>query len=315
MSKQYDLPADAVWFITGGSSGIGKAFLNHLSRTSYRVVAVARQLSALDYIPESTNVLKVILDVTSPTAIRAAVAKTVDKFGRIDVLVNNVAYSLLGDTETTTDEEARLLFDTNFWGATSLIREVVRVMRQDNPKTGQIGGVIGFMSSTGARVAFPGGSYYYATRFAMEGFMESFQAEVSPAWNIHFMIAEPGGVKTDYLQKSVVLTERHPAYGDDPAGATNQLLDMLKNKAMVETFPEPDTLVEVIIDTVKNGIDGLGIPLRLPLGADSWTMLNGNLAKSMKDHQALKTTAFRTTSDAGALGELGKALEGSAGSK
>lgn len=149
--------------VTGGSSGIGKAFLTHLSGTSYRIVAVARQLSALEYIPDSPNVLKVLLDVTSPTAIRAAVAKTVEKFGRIDVLVNNVAYSLLGDTETTTDEQARHLFETNFWGAATLIREVVRVMREDNPKTGQIGGVVGFMSSAGAHVAFPGGSYYYAT--------------------------------------------------------------------------------------------------------------------------------------------------------
>lgn len=142
--------------------------------------------------------------------------------------------------------------------------------------------------------------------------MESFQAEVSPAWNIHFMTAEPGGVKTDYLQKSVVLTERHPAYADDPAGATNHLLGMLKNKAMIDTFPEPEKLVKVIVDTVKNGIDGLGIPLRLPLGADSWSMINGSLAKSVKDHEALKTTAFRTTSDPGALEELERALGGSA---
>lgn len=124
---------------------------------------MARQLSALEYLPESPNVLKVTLDVTSPTAIKAAVARTVERFGRIDVLVNNVAYSLLGDTETTTDEGARQLFETNFWGAANLIREVVRVMREENPKTGQIGGVVGFMNSTGARVALPGGSYYYAT--------------------------------------------------------------------------------------------------------------------------------------------------------
>lgn len=144
----------------------------------------------------------------------------------------------------------------------------------------------------------------------MAGFMESFQAEVSPAWNIHFITAEPGGVKTDYMQKSVVLAERHPAYADDPAGATNHLLGMMKNKAMIDNFPEPERLVEVIVDAVKNGIDGLGIPLRLPLGADSWSLINGSLAKSVKDHGALKTTAFRTLSDAGALGELAKALQG-----
>jgi NAD(P)-dependent dehydrogenase (short-subunit alcohol dehydrogenase family) len=93
----------------------------------------------------------------------AAVAESIEKFSRIDVLINNVAYSLLGDTESTTDEQARHLFETNFWGAANLTREAVRVMREENPKTGQIGGVIVFMSSAGARVAFPGGTYYYAT--------------------------------------------------------------------------------------------------------------------------------------------------------
>lgn len=151
--------------MTGGSSGIGKAFLTLLSsNTTYRLVAVARQLSALDYLPDTPNILKVIMDVTSPSAIQAAVAKTVEKFGRIDVLINNVAYSLFGDTESTTDEQARKLFETNFWGAANLMRAVVRVMREENPKSGgQIGGVVVFMSAAGARVAIPGGAYYYAT--------------------------------------------------------------------------------------------------------------------------------------------------------
>ena len=151
--------------MTGGSSGIGKAFLTLLSsKAAYRLVAVARQISALDYLPDSPSVLKVTMDVTSPTAIQAAVAKAVDKFGRIDALINNVAYSLLGDTESTTDSQARKLFETNFWGAANLMREVVRVMREENPNSGgQIGGAVVFMSSAGARVAFPGGAYYYAT--------------------------------------------------------------------------------------------------------------------------------------------------------
>lgn len=139
--------------------------------------------------------------------------------------------------------------------------------------------------------------------------MESFQAEVSPAWNIHFTSAQPGGVKTDYLQKSVVVTERHPAYSNDPAGATNAMLGMLQNKEILEKFAGPEKLVEVVVDTVKNGIEGLGIPLRLPLGADSWTIINGSLGKSVRDHEALKTTAFKTSVEGQSLGGLEKLLD------
>lgn len=142
----------------------------------------------------------------------------------------------------------------------------------------------------------------------MEGFMESFQNELSPGWNIHFMTAEPGGVKTDYLQKSVIVTERHPAYANDPAGATNRMLGMLQNKEITEKFAGPEKLVQVVVDTVRDGIEGLGIPLRLPLGADSWTILEGSLGKAVKEHEALKATAFKTSIEGQSFAGLEKLL-------
>jgi len=143
----------------------------------------------------------------------------------------------------------------------------------------------------------------------MEGFMESFQNEVNPAWNIHFMTAEPGGVKTDYLQKSVVVTDRHPAYAKEPAGATNHMLGMMANKEMINKFAGPEKLVQVVVDTVRDGIEGLGIPLRLPLGADSWTILQGSLGKAVTDHEALKATAFKTSIEGQSLAGLVKLLD------
>jgi NAD(P)-dependent dehydrogenase (short-subunit alcohol dehydrogenase family) len=102
------------------------------------------------------------MDVTSSKAIEDAVQRATDSFGRIDVVINNAAYSLLGDTEATTDQQARTLFETVFWGAATMSREAVRVMREVNPKTGSIGGIILYMSTPGDRVALPGGSYYFA---------------------------------------------------------------------------------------------------------------------------------------------------------
>jgi NAD(P)-dependent dehydrogenase (short-subunit alcohol dehydrogenase family) len=142
---------------------MGKAFATYLSKSPYRLVATARTISALDYLQDTPNIHKLTLDIVSPSAIQEAVSRTLDVFGRIDIVINNVGYSLIGDTETTTDEQARLQFETNFWGATNLTREAVRVMREENPKTGQIGGVVIYTSAASARVAFPGGSYYYAT--------------------------------------------------------------------------------------------------------------------------------------------------------
>lgn len=102
------------------------------------------------------------MDITSASAIKDAVRRAIDTFGRIDVFVNNAGYSLLGDTESTTDEQARALFETIFWGAANLTREALRVMREENPKTGNGGGVVVYMSAPGGRVALPGGSYYFA---------------------------------------------------------------------------------------------------------------------------------------------------------
>jgi len=152
-----------IYLVTGSSSGIGQAYATYLSKSSYRLVATARKLSSLDYLPDTPNILKLTLDIVSASAIHEAVSRALEVFGRIDVVVNNAGYSLVGDTESTTDDQARRQFETNFWGAANLTREAVRVMREENPKTGQIGGVILYTSAASARVTFPGGSYYFAT--------------------------------------------------------------------------------------------------------------------------------------------------------
>jgi NAD(P)-dependent dehydrogenase (short-subunit alcohol dehydrogenase family) len=139
---------------------MGAAYVAQIAKAGHRVVATARKVSALDHIEDAPNVLKLKLDVTSPSDVSAVVATTVEKFGRIDVLINNAGYGMMSDFESTSDEEGRRLVETNFWGAINMTREVLRVFREVNPK-GQ-GGTVVQVSSMGGFIGFPGNAFYHA---------------------------------------------------------------------------------------------------------------------------------------------------------
>lgn len=130
------------------------------------MVATARKLSALESIPSHDRVLKLELDVTSIASIDAAIAETLKTFGRIDVVVNNAGYTLVGDTESAGDAESRALMDTNFWGMVDVSKRALGIMRETNAKSGQQGGVIVNLSSMGGWSGYPGGSFYHASKFA-----------------------------------------------------------------------------------------------------------------------------------------------------
>lgn len=134
--------------------------MERIAQAGHRVVATARKTSSLSYLEDGPNVLKIQLDVTSPADIARVVAAAVEKFGRIDVLINNAGYGLMGDFEAIPDEHARKEFETNFWGPMNLTREVLRVFREVNPK-GQ-GGTIVQVSSMGGYMGFPGNTFYHA---------------------------------------------------------------------------------------------------------------------------------------------------------
>ena len=183
-NNPYSLPKDAVWFITGCSSGIGEGLAQYVAETSNRVVATARNPASMSNIPNKPNVLKLTLDVTSMESINAAFNDTTQKFGRIDVIVNNAGYTLVGDTEAAGDAESRALLDTNFWGMVDVSKRALGVMRDDNVKNGgQKGGVILNISSMGGWFGFPACSFYHASKFAMEGWTEAVAKELPHEWN------------------------------------------------------------------------------------------------------------------------------------
>ncbi|KXJ97366.1 hypothetical protein Micbo1qcDRAFT_156213, partial [Microdochium bolleyi] len=169
--------------VTGCSSGIGRALVEHIaSRTFNRVVATARNLNSLAYMTSddgsSPNVLKLALDVSSPAAIDAAIQQTLARFGRIDVVVNNAGYSVAGDTEAISDEAARRLMDVVFWGMVDVTKRVLPVFRDANAKdNGRRGGLILNISSVGGFIGYPSNAFYHASKFAMEGFTQSVAKE------------------------------------------------------------------------------------------------------------------------------------------
>ncbi|PYH96676.1 short-chain dehydrogenase [Aspergillus ellipticus CBS 707.79] len=288
-TKPYNLPADAVWFITGCSSGIGQSLSQHIANTpTNRLVATARNPSSLSPIPSSPNVLKLALDVTSAASIEAALRATLAAFGRIDILVNNAGYALVGDTEVATDAESRALLDTNFWGMVNVTKPVLGVMRERNGENGGArGGVVLNISSMGGFIGFPGNAFYHASKFAMEGWTEAVAKEMPAEWNIHLCNIEPGGVKTNYATSSMKMLEngRHPAYAADPSYPTNMLLAYKKDEKSRSSWAEPEAVAGALYHLVSRG---QRIPIRVPLGADAWGMISMELEKIKTEFEKLK---------------------------
>ncbi|KAJ5614485.1 NAD(P)-binding protein [Penicillium herquei] len=202
-----------VWFVTGCSSGLGKSLAQVIYEAGHRLVATARDVVSLSYLPDDPNVLKLKLDVTSQEAITSAFTEALRKFSEINVVINNAGYGLVGDMEAISESEARDQLETNFWGPVHITQKALQIFRDVNFK-GR-GGTIVQVSSIGGFLTAPGHSFYHASKFALEGFTKSVAKELRPEWNIHFLIASPGGMRTNFAQSSLNSPPRHPAY-DSP---------------------------------------------------------------------------------------------------
>jgi NAD(P)-dependent dehydrogenase (short-subunit alcohol dehydrogenase family) len=182
-----------VWFITGCSTGFGRELAKILIARGYRVVATARDPQKIaDLVADhAADTLALALDVEKQPQIEAAVKATTQKFGRIDVLVNNAGYGYLAAVEEGEDDDIRAMFETNVFGLAAMTRAVLPVMRA------QKAGAIVNISSMGGFIGFPGSGYYAATKFAVEGLSESLSKEVGPL-GIKVLIVEPGPFRTDW---------------------------------------------------------------------------------------------------------------------
>jgi NAD(P)-dependent dehydrogenase (short-subunit alcohol dehydrogenase family) len=205
------LANDAVWFITGCSTGFGRALAERVLARGWRAVVTARDEERVADLA-SDRALAVSLDVTDQAQIDAAVAAALERFGRIDVLVNNAGYGYQASIEEGDDAEIRAQFDANVFGLFALTRAILPTMRA------QAAGHVINVTSVAGLVGFPGSGYYAASKHAVEGFTDSLAAEGGPL-GIRATCVEPGPFRTDWAGRSLRQTPvRIDAYADT-AGA------------------------------------------------------------------------------------------------
>lgn len=181
-----------VFLVTGTSTGFGHDLVQEVLDRGDIAIATARQPSVLkfDRVTED-NYRALELDVTNFQSIKTAFTNAVERFGRIDVVVNNAGYGLTGCFEEYTDEQIRMQMEVNFFGLVNVTREAMAVMRTQNPS----GGVIQQVTSVGGQRGSACFSMYAASKWAVEGFTESLSKEVKPEWGIKFTCIEPGGFR------------------------------------------------------------------------------------------------------------------------
>lgn len=186
---------NSVWLITGASKGLGEALTRMLLAQGFRVAAAVRRPEELaELFGQHDNLLPVKIDLNSADEIKNAVSSVIDKFGRIDVLANVAGYGLLGYFEEISEQQIRAQMETNFFGTVRLTREVLPYMRQERS------GYIVSVSSTSGVKAVEGSSVYAASKFALEGWMEGLDLEVS-RFGIKCMIVEPGAFRTNFFKE------------------------------------------------------------------------------------------------------------------
>ena len=245
-------------FITGCSSGIGRATAQHFQARGWNVVATMRSPSQENGLAQLERVLVTRLDVQDEDSIQAAVSTALARFGRIDVLVNNAGYGAYGPLEATPMRKVRRQFDVNVHGLIATTQAVLPHLRR------QRSGIIVNISSIGGRLTFPLGTLYHGTKFAVEGLSEALHFELLPL-GVQVKLIEPGMVKTDFAGRSF-------DFSNDPALAEYQpvvqaLLGALG--PMAAAASEPTTVAEVIFEAATDGRD----ELRYEAGADAQHLL------------------------------------------
>ena len=192
-----------VWFVTGAGRGMGVDIAKAALAVGHEVVATGRNIEKVaKAVGESPALLIVKLDITKPTDAESAVKATVDRFGRIDVLVNNAANFYAGFFEELTPEQMEQQLSTSLVGPMNVTRAVLPVMRK------QRSGLIITISSTAGLIGFEFGTAYAASKFGLEGWMQSLQAEVEP-FGIHTITVNPGFFRTELLtEESTNFAER-----------------------------------------------------------------------------------------------------------
>ncbi|MDT0440459.1 MULTISPECIES: SDR family NAD(P)-dependent oxidoreductase [Streptomyces] len=250
------------WFVTGSSRGFGRALVRAALEAGDSVAATARRPEQLaDLAAEfGDRIAPIALDVTDPEAARTALAHARERFGRIDVLVNNAGYANVSPIETTDDADFRAQFETNFWGVHHVTKAAIPLLRE------QGGGLVVQFSSMGGRVGgSPGIASYQAAKFAIDGYSRVLRAETEP-FGIRVLVVEPSGFRTDWAGSSMTVHDVPEGY-EDTVGAINRRI----RQSTEGPAGDPVRAAEILVRMTRRR----DIPTNLALGV---TASDGSLA-------------------------------------
>ena len=252
--------ASKTWFITGCSTGFGHVLTEELLKTDANIVATARNPASLSGL-KGERLLVLPLDVTKPETISSAVSAAKEKFGRVDVLVNNAGYGMMGAMEESDLEDTRRMFETNVFGLIQVTQAVLPLMRA------QKSGYIVNMSSAAGMLATAGFAMYNGTKFAVEGISEAMALEVAHM-GIKVTIIEPGPFRTDFLSRSL---DTQPAIADYAAsvGKAREAFGAMDGKQP----GDPVKAAHIIIDLASEP----NPPLRQPLGHSAFDRISAKV--------------------------------------
>jgi NAD(P)-dependent dehydrogenase (short-subunit alcohol dehydrogenase family) len=267
------------WFITGASNGLGRLLAEQVLSRGDRVVATVRREAPLaPLVAEHGDRLLVMhLDVTDTAAIRPCFAEAFARMSRIDVIVSNAGYGLFGAAEEVDDAQIDAQIATNLVGSIQVIRAALPHLRR------QGGGLVIQVSSEGGQMAYPCFSLYHATKWGIEGFVESVAQEVKPM-GIDFLLVEPGPTATNF-GASLVVAEAMGEYADSPAGAVRQAVGHGDFKIRGDAA----RTVSAMVAAADQRVSGLR---RLTLGSTAYDSIHAALESRLRELQGQKDIAL-----------------------
>lgn len=245
------------WLITGCSSGLGKSLTESVLEYGDQVIVTARRIEDIQTFKKKypQKALTLQLDVTKEEEVQAAIAKGIEQFGTIDVLVNNAGYCLRGAVEECSFEEVRKQLETNFFGTVRMIQHVLPHMRKQKKGT-----IVNF-SSIAALSTSEGSAFYGASKCAVEGLSDGLRKEVNPL-GIKVIVVEPGPFKTDFFYRSIAINEHNIEDYQNTSGKRKLKIKNLDDSVM-QGWGDNTKAAKVIIKAVKSGES----PFHLLLGS------------------------------------------------
>jgi NAD(P)-dependent dehydrogenase (short-subunit alcohol dehydrogenase family) len=269
---------DENWFITGASSGLGRLLTERLLERGARVVATTRQADVLLELQarHGERLFVSTLDVTDTAAVREVLNTAFERAPRIDVIVNNAGYGLFGAAEELTDTQIDHQIATNLVGSIQVIRAALPHLRR------QGGGRIIQVSSEGGQIAYPSFSLYHATKWGIEGFIESVAQEVAP-FGIDFLLVEPGPTGTSFGANLVRATPL-AAYDATPAGEVR--------RAIASSAFSVRGDAEKTVDAMIAAAGAERPALRLALGGTAFESISSALTRRLAAIEAQRDVAY-----------------------